>query len=367
MLLPRIAASCLAAAFLAPCLAPAALAQVWVNAGQDVTLPAERPLTRLAGTAGNLSPLDFWVADGDGASENRLLKWNDFTGLTVVGPLQNSSGRIYGWPSDFELVRGEVFGIETFDRKLYRLDGTTGLCTDAGPALAYSRLFGLAYDYGADKLYAVDNKTRKILQVDRTTATATVVTTLPAQFSDVRGLACRSGDGRLWFCDDATETLQRLDLASLTIEHILDLNDGPDAKVDEIEFYEGQLFCSYRTYDAGTNIWSVQLARIDLEDEVAVPYGPVIHDASAHSLLIHSVPESLVWVQVSGPAATIEQPARLDTPVTLSTPGQYVFELQARLFHRVVVADQVTIRLPPPAAPPRRAGGGASPGPGQTH
>ena len=365
MQLPRIATASLSVAVLIASISPTLRAQVWVNAGQDLALPAGHQLARLAGSAGNLSPLDFWVADGDGVTENRLLQWNDLTGLTVVGPLQNSSGRVSGWPSAFELVRGEVFGIETLDRKLYKLDGATGLCTDVGPALSYTRLFGLAYDYAADRLYAVDNKSRKILEVDRSTAVATVVTTLPSQFSDVRGLACRSGEGKLWFCDDATETVQRLDLATLAVEHMLDLNDGPDAKVDELEFYEGQLFCVYRTYDVLTNVWSAQLAHIDVDDEVATPYGPVISDASAHSMVIHSLPETLLWVQVSGPPATIARPGDLDSPVTLSDAGQYVFELRAQHFRRVVVSDRVTLRLPPQPAPPKQRGSG-SPGAGPT-
>ncbi len=368
MQLPCIAPPCLAALALASLLAAPAPAQVWVNAGQDTMLPAGHSMMRLAGSAGGFSPLDFWVADGDGLTENRLLKWNDVTGLTVVGPLQTAAGRVYGWPSDFERVRGTVYGIETFDKKLYTLDGNTAICTDVGPALSsYTRLFGLAYDFGNDHLYAVDNKTRKIIKIDRTTAVSSVVMTLPSNFSDVRGLAYRVGDGKLYFCDDATETLQRINLATLAIEHVMDFNDGPNAKVDEIEFYEGQLFCCYRSYDSLTDIWSAQLARLDVEDEIAIPYGPLITDVSAHSLVIFSVPEHARWVQVSGPAtAQILQQNQLDSPVTFPAPGQYVFELRAELFRNVVTADQVTIRVQP-KRPPNSAGGPGGNGPAPVH
>lgn len=340
--------------------APAARAQVGVHAGPDQTLPAGRLLTRLDGTVSNPTPLEFWVADGDGATENRLLKWNDVTGLTVVGPLQNAAAQIYGWPSDLEPVRGTVYGIETFFRRLYTLDPATGLCTDVGgTSLPYGRLFGLAYDFPKDKLYAVDQTTRKILLLDRTTGGSSVVMTLAPKYSDLRGLACRQADGRLYFCDDATETLARIDLQSLTVEHVLDFLDGPDAKVDEIEFFEGQLFASYRSFDPGSGKWSMQLARIDLDDGLAFPYGPVIDDCSAHSLVVRSVPENFEWVQAAGPApATIHQPHQLDTPVSLPRSGSYLFELRARRFHKVLVADQMVVRAPQPPA----GGGGSGPG-----
>jgi hypothetical protein len=322
----------------------AAAQQVSVNAGPNQQLPAGHNMTRLAGQLLNPSPVDFWVADGDGANEDKLMKWNDVTGLTAVGPLKNAGGQLYGWPSDLERVQGIVYGLETFHRRLYILDATTGLCTDAGPALSYTRLFGMSYDSTHNKLYAVDQKTRKLLELDRSNALPTVVTTLPAAHSDIRGLAYRAADDKIYYCDNATETLQRIDPVTKVIEHVLDLNDGPDAIVDEIEFWEGELFCSYRSYDTNTDIWSAQLARIDLEEEIAIPYGPVIQDVSAHSFVLHSLPEITRWVQVGGPPdATIARPWDLDTPVSFARPGRYVFELRAQNFRHVKATDTMIV------------------------
>ena len=322
----------------------AAAQQVSVDAGPDQKLLNGQKMVRLAGQLLNQSPVDFMVADGDGANEDRLLKWNDATGLTAVGPLQNAAGQRYGWPSDLERVRGVVYGLETFHRRLYTLDTTTGLCTDTGPSLPYSRLFGLSHDPTHDRLYAIDQKTRKLLQVDRSNAMPSVMTTLPAVLSDIRGLAWRVADSKLYFCDDATETLQRFDPMTGQLEHVLDLDDGPDAIVDEIEFWEGELFCSYRTYDAATDVWSAQLAHIDLEEEIAIPCGPVIHDVSAHSFVLQSLPETTRWVQVGGPAAaTLARPWELDTPVHFTQAGTYTFELRAQRFHRVVATDTMVV------------------------
>jgi len=328
-----------------PFLSWSATAQtVSVNAGANQQLPAGHAMTWLHGQLLNPSPVDFWMADGDGANEDKLLKWNDVTGLTAVGPLKNAGGQLYGWPSDLERVQGIVYGLETFHRRLYTLDDQTGLCTDAGPALNYTRLFGMSYDAAANKLYAVDQKTRKLLEIDRSNALPLVVTTLPAAHSDIRGLAFCAADSKLYYCDNATETLQRIDPVTKVIEHVLDLNDGPNAIVDEIEFWEGELFCSYRSYDAQTNVWSAQLARIDLEEEIAIPYGPVINDVSAHSFVLRSLPEIPRWVQVGGPPnATIARPWQLDTPVSFTRPGRYVFELRAQLFHKVKATDTMVV------------------------
>ncbi|MBM4013631.1 MAG: hypothetical protein FJ293_01535 [Planctomycetes bacterium] len=341
-------------------LASTAPAQVQVHAGPNQRLPVGQTLTRLAGKVRNLSPLSFWVADGDGATEDKLLQWHDQTGLTSVGPLTDGAGKTYGWPSDFEEIQGVVYGIETFHKKLCTLDANTGVCTPVGGTQKYSRLFGLSYDAQNDKLYGVDQSSRKLLTFDRTTGAATVVLTLPSNFTDIRGIAYSGGDGKVYFCDDATETLQRVDPSTKVVEHVLDLNDGPDAKVDEIEFHAGALFCSYRSFDPATALWSMQLARIDLVDQIAIPYGPVIPDCSAHSLLIRSVPEIVRWEQVAGPLpAHLVDKSDPTTPVRFDAPGRYVFELRASTFSRVRDSDQVIIVIEHgPIQPP---GSGATP------
>ena len=339
--------------FMLPLSAAAAAAQppqVAVDAGPNQTLPHPRRITRLEGQVTNVTPLDFWIADGDHATENYLLKYDDRTGLTAVGPLQTSSQQIYGWPSDLEKVGGVVYGIDTFHRKLYRLDAGTGICTPVGSAVSYTALFALAYDHAGDRLYSVDQKTRKLLRFDRSTGKATVILTLPAAHSDVRGLAFRKRDRKLYYCDDATEALYRVDPATGVNEFVLALGDGPTAKVDELDFFQGRLFGSYRAFDAAAGIWSMQLLEIDVENVEARLHGPVIRDCSAHSLVVNSLPETIRWVQIAGPAdARIVRPDDVATPVHFPAPGAYVLELQA-IGGSTTTRDQVVIRVAPPTS-----------------
>jgi hypothetical protein len=331
-----------------PLLALSARAQVTVDAGPDQRLPPMQRMAVLSGTATNLTPLDFWIADGDGALENYLLKYDDVTGVTAVGPLKTTGGQIFGWPSDMEHVGAVVYGIETFHRKLYTLDANTGICTPVGAQVSYTGLSCLAYDAAGDKLYSVDSKTRKLLKFDRSTGKATVILTLPAAHTDVRGLAFRKSDGKLYYCDDATEAIYRVDPATAKNEFVLALNDGPDALVDELDFYGGKLYASYRTIDRTTGIWSMRVARIDLEEGEAEFVGPVISDCSAHTLKMNSIPETIRWVQTGGPAqALIVRPGALTTAVYFPMPGPYRFELQA-IGNNKTTRDDMIVRVPPP-------------------
>ncbi len=139
--------------------ASAAQAQVQVNAGADFATSSGTPVA-MQGVVNNVSPLDFWTADGDGAAEDKLIKSSSVSGRTDVGPLKSPSGQVYGWPSDYERIGGVVYGIETFHKFVYTLNADTGVCTPLANNTGYTRVFGLAYDAPHDKLYAVDQKTR---------------------------------------------------------------------------------------------------------------------------------------------------------------------------------------------------------------
>jgi hypothetical protein len=211
--------------------------------------------------------------------------------------------------------------------------------------MTYTSLFGLAYDRASDKLYAVDQLSRKLLKLDRSTGRPTVILTLPSGHDDIRGLAWRQSDGKLYYSDDASEAIYRVDPATGKNEFVLALADGPSAKVDELDFFAGRLFASYREYDPVAATWSMQLLQIDVDDGDARFVGPVIDDCSAHSLLVNSIPENVQWVQVGGPApATILRPRQLDTPVLFPQPGSYVFELRAT-GDGATTSDQVAIRV----------------------
>lgn len=339
------------AAFALPLLAAAASAQVIVDAGPNQKLRYPSHSLKMAGSISNGTPLDFWVADGDNATENYLLKYSDKTGVVPVGPLQTTSGQVFGWPSDLERVNGVIYGIETFHRKLYTLDDSTGICTPVGAQVSYTTLSGLAYDTAGDKLYGVDQKTRKLLKFDRSTGKATVILTLPAAHLDVRGLAWRKADAKLYYTDDATEAIYRVDPVTGVNEFVLALNDGPNVKLDELDFFRGRLYGSLREYDPNTNLWSMRLVLLDLDDGEAHFLGPVIRDCSAHALVVNSLPEKLQWVQVSGPATVkFQHPDRLDTSVYFPNVGTYVLELQA-IGPSGTVRDQVAISFGGPYLP----------------
>ena len=304
--------------------------QVIVDAGPHLVVRSPQVTAPLSGSLTNGTPLDFWIADGDHATENKLLKYDDLTGVTAVGPLQSPSGQSFGWPSDLERVGDKVYGIETFHRYLYVLDPASGICTPVGAQVTYTTLFGLAYDYFGDKLYAVDQKTRKLLLFNRSTGTAKVVLTLPSTHADVRSLGFRHSDRKLYYSDDATETIYRVDPGTGVNETVLALNDGPDAKVDELDFFAGRCFVSYRTYDSGMDLWDMQFLQIDVDQGEILFEGPVIGDCSAHSLLVNSIPETTRWVQLSGPSqARILHPEQLSSLVRFDAPGRYRFELRA--------------------------------------
>jgi len=328
--------------------------QAIVDAGADQLLPPGLMTAKLRGSITQRTPLDFWVADGDGATEDYLLKYHEGSGVTAIGPLQSTGGQTFGWPSDFERAAGLVYGIETFHRYLYTLDPATGDCTPIGSASSFTALNGLAYDRGHDILYGVDGKSRKLFKFNRATGKTTVILTLPSSRTDVRGIAFREYDGKVYYTDDATESLYRVDPNTGVDEFLLAYNDGPNAKVDEIDYFYGRLFGSYRTLDPVTLVWSMQLVEIDFEDAVVTGWGPVINDCSAHSLVVNSLPETTRWAQISGPgAATILHPERENTAVGFPRVGAYVFELRAEGVP-VTVTDRVTINVlalplfPPP-------------------
>src|SRR5436190_134256 len=83
-----------------------------VNAGPDQIIHTLS--TRLDGSATNLTALRFWTADGNHATENMLIKYDSTAGITYLGPMHDAAGAIYGWPSDFERIQGNVYGIDTY-------------------------------------------------------------------------------------------------------------------------------------------------------------------------------------------------------------------------------------------------------------
>jgi hypothetical protein len=94
--------------------APAPLfAQPSVNAGPDAIVQLGQSYS-LQGAV-ELSPLEFWTADGNDATEDMLIKYNELSGITAVGPILSTEAlpRYFGFPSDLQRVGILNFGIET--------------------------------------------------------------------------------------------------------------------------------------------------------------------------------------------------------------------------------------------------------------
>src|SRR5689334_1743168 len=73
------------------------------NAGQDQSLvfPAA---AQLSATVQGGTPLVYWTGDGNGATENDLLLYDDRTGVTAVGPLRLATGGSFGYPTDITRI-----------------------------------------------------------------------------------------------------------------------------------------------------------------------------------------------------------------------------------------------------------------------
>jgi hypothetical protein len=275
----------------------------------------------MKGSVSNQRPLSFWTGDGDHSTEDMLIKYDSQNGISYVGPLRNPEGKRFGWPSDFARIGNEIYGVDADRRRLYKLNGDTGICETLGTRMPYPRVFGLAYDEVHHRLYAVDQASRKLLTLDTLTGKASEVLTLPAPHRDIRGLAYSAPENKLYYSDESTESIYRCDPNNSNPRLVMTLPDGPNARIEELEFYDGRLFASYLTLQE--SIWSMEVLELDTKR----PVGPVIKDLSGHCLLINSVPERVFWRQVSGPAkAAFSDIADPHTTVNFPQPGQYVLQ-----------------------------------------
>lgn len=289
----------------------------------------------------NRRPLNFWTADGDHATENMLVKYDSKHGISYAGPLRNQEGITFGWPADFARINKDVYGVDADRRRLYKLNGDTGICAPLKSRLRYPLVFGLAYDDVHKKLYAVDKVTHKLLLLDRLEGNASELLTLPALHSDIRGIAYNGSNNSIYYSDESTESIYRCDLATGRTELVLALRDGPHAIIEELEFYDGRLFASFMTFRE--SIWSMQVMEIDARLGAKHLIGPVINDLSGHCLLINSMPERIFWRQISGPTPALFSDVS-DPYATVSLPetGVYVFEL-VTTGNGKVIADSIII------------------------
>jgi hypothetical protein len=94
-------------------------------AGSDQSLVFPAP-AHLSATIQGGTPLVYWTGDGNGATENDLLLYDDRTGVTAVGPLRLATGGAFGYPTDLTRIGSTFYGIDGLRRMLYTIDLSTG-------------------------------------------------------------------------------------------------------------------------------------------------------------------------------------------------------------------------------------------------
>lgn len=310
-------------------LAPAR-ADVTPHAGEDLEVRLGAPL-RLAGELEGQTPLDFWMADGNGDTENKLIHYHSEDGTTAVGPLRRLNGASMGWPGDLLGIDGRIYGIDVGVRMVYILDEKTGLCLPVTAELPeqWKMIHSMAYDAEQHRIYAVDLVTGQLLRIERGSGEVT-----PLAAPDLRGkrgvrsLAFEPELKLLFAADYESDRLFVIEPESGRTVDTMILPRDPTHRIEELQFLDGELYAMSGLLD-GDRLVGAQLQRINLRTGFVTNLGPRFQDVSPHALLLNSVPEEHYWAQVGGPAvAEIELTRALDTAVSFPEPGRYEFELR---------------------------------------
>ena len=237
--------------------------------------------------------LSFWVADGDGATEDHIITYDDVNGLGSM-PLVDSMNVTWGWPGDLIDVGGVIYGCDTFCEMMWTFDPGTGLVTpisaSAGGPGWDTRLGSLAYDPAAELIYAFDwsGSQNDLFIFDP--LSATWVGHLPdLPFSNVRGLAWSAAESLLYFYDAASGKIHTLDPQTGATAFVVDVDHGVGDFYDELSFHDGHLYGALHINQNGTDV--IQLKLIDLATGSADDVGPAIVSSDGHALLIFDAPQ----------------------------------------------------------------------------
>jgi hypothetical protein len=311
-------------------LASISSAQVSPDAGADQDI-AFGSSAALAGVLNNRSPLDFWTADGNLATENCILMYRDGQPLGVSPPLHDAANHVFGWPSDLIPINGQIYGIESYRRSLYTVDVQTGLCSAIGPQNTWHDVYSLAYDAAGDRLFGVDLLKKQLLKFNRTTG---VVTKVGAQtlkgYYLIRALAFRPSNGLLYAIDQGKSQLITINPVTGVPTFVRQFPKIATQRVEELEFYNDQLYASLGLMNLAGDLIAGQMQKIDLTTFNITNLGPIIQDCSPHSLVINSLPEEFSWSVQSGPGTVTFSDARsLTSNATFSAPGAYELVLTA--------------------------------------
>lgn len=302
----------------------------------------------MSGVLKRRTPLDFWTADGNGATEDKIVMYHEGLPVTSSPWLHDANNMVYGWPSDLQRINGVIYGIESGRRLLYTVDVQTGLCTPIGsPSTTYGNVYCLAYDATNDRLFAVDLLKKQLLSYNRFTGVITKVgiQTLTT-YKFIRSLAYRESDGFLYAVDQGLDKLIRIDPISGFPTVVRQMPVDPMSRIEELEFDGDDLYASNGLLNLQGDLIGCQLQKVDLAPNGPIKnLGSIIPDCSPHSLIINSLPEEFVWSQDQGPGTvTFADPESLTSSVSFSMPGKYVLRLTA--FTKTgPVSDTVAIQV----------------------
>lgn len=282
-------------------------------------------VVHLDGSASRISPLDIWLSGGDGPNEYQLVKFRSRLGVDARDPLRTLTNQIFAHTKDFVRVRGEVYGVDSHWRQLYRLSADGGTLVPVGRKTRFRTLSALAYDERDDVLYAVDRSNMLLLIVDRDTGSMQVS---PYRFptGKVTGLAFDPERRLLVALEQRGSLLFTIDPGTGRWGSFVKLPAESGGVYDELAMHDGRLYATYRVTREG--IRTTQVRWVDMQQGHVADAGPPIPEVAETSLLINDAPEPTLWSVESGPGEVIfESPRSLKSDARFSQAGEYTLEL----------------------------------------
>ncbi|MEQ1894685.1 MAG: hypothetical protein ABL998_19255, partial [Planctomycetota bacterium] len=115
------------------------------GADQSIVYPAS---AQLRGSVDGWTPLEWWTADGNNETENKIIRFSATDGVSAFGPLRDLHDRTFGYPTNFVQAGQHLFGAEAARRELYTFEIRSGLVFPVGPpwTSGYGDVQALTYD-----------------------------------------------------------------------------------------------------------------------------------------------------------------------------------------------------------------------------